>query len=259
MQPAYDQLGSIARQIGTRDFMHQMHRFITRQIRVDHVALEYLDHNQQLIPLDRASISSLPIKQLGKAYRENELFRKDPMRQLATEGKDLGRNLRLMLNFAGDLQQVSQGALFSKYGIVQRLVVGGQAGRGWISLKMIRCEHFGLASDQELSRLENIAGVLIDLSVPHAKLLLAQRDPQAWFHQVRHSERIIDLIFPALSSRECQCVSLVLQGKSNVQAAHELGISTNTFITLRSRAYKKTGASCSNDLEEMVQRHISIS
>lgn len=258
MQLAYDQLGSIARQIGTIDFMHQMHRHITRQIRVDHLALEYLDGNQQLIPLDRASISSMPIKELGTAYRENQLYKVDPMRHIAKRGKALGDDLRVMINHREDMDSPHQGELFKTYGIQQRLVIGLRAGNGWLCQKMIRCEHFGLASDAEIGRLEKLARLVLELSIPHTRLLLCDRASETWFKQILQSERVVGLIFPELSPRERQCFGLIISGLSNEAAAKKLGVSTNTFITLRSRGYKKVGVSSVEQLHRAVEQHIGL-
>lgn len=249
---------SIARSTGSQEFMRLMHKLTTQHVRVDHLALEFLDNNRQLIPLDRASISSLPIKGMGKVYREKKVFERDPIREIEARGKRIGNGLLMMINNNSDVDSPEQAELFRQFGIVQRLVIAGKVKGGWLSQKMIRCDHFGPATGSELERLERLAPFLIQMAEPHARLLIWQNSPDSWFHDILHSDRTVSLIFPELSPRETNCIRLVLQGKTNEQAAKYLGISINTLITLRTRAYKKTGATCREDLMSMVRKHLAI-
>ena len=247
-----EKIAELSASAGTPQFMPYFQRFISKQIRIDHVAMEFIDSKRNLFPIDRASLSSLPIKELGAAYRRGMFYETDPARDLATKGQEIAPGIRILRNKPDEIEDSRyRQQVFERFGLGERIIVGRAVTSGWICLKLIRMEHFGSVSRTEESNIQGIADFITSAALPHLRLILAIGDPKSWLFTGLHSPRGLAIMFPKLSAREIECLSLLLSGKTNKQAAQVMSVSPNTLITLRARAYKKLALS---DLAELNKR-----
>jgi len=221
--------------IGTEGFALQLHRYITDIVRFDFLSVDAQRADTGLEVVCRSALSSVDYKAITSSYRELGLYSSDPARDLTKNGIKiepntwyLHTNKRLLANSPKHLD------LYRRFHIGHRINFGQPISNDtWISLKLIRLEHFGDISESEELQLRKLAPFFCTLCANHFRLM------HSGFPDKSANQARLRALPQKLSKRELEVLSYNLAGDSNKLAAEKMAISVNTAIALRQRAYRK--------------------
>lgn len=136
---------------------------------------------------------------------------------------------------------------YTRTNTVERLSILFRDEVSCYSVNFYRKQASGVFASSERQALNHIAPLVANLTLKHIALSgMAQvvvPDPPA----VRIERRIKDRT-PTLSERECQVCTWIVLGHSSESIALRLGVSLNTVLTYRKRAYAKLAIGSQNEL-----------
>ena len=116
-------------------------------------------------------------------------------------------------------------------------------------LNFYRSARSGHFEAQAIDCITNSADLLISLLMKHAVSAVPVTDdqivPKVWCDRLR-------LLEPNMPKRETEVCAAITLGMTSEAIALNLGISVNTVLTYRKRAYARLGISCQNELLRLV-------
>ncbi|VTU26109.1 Response regulator [Variovorax sp. PBS-H4] len=148
--------------------------------------------------------------------------------------RDTGEALRLCHITAGEVAPEHRAKVYEAHGVVERVsVIQDEADDSLLALNFYRHRHQRALSDTQLAEFGRLGGLLMALARKHIALASPVSNPGM-------RERLLDLQ-PALSARELDVCTRILQGMSQEGIAVDLGISLPTVKTYRNRAFARIG------------------
>ncbi len=108
---------------------------------------------------------------------------------------------------------------------------------------------YGRFADSDISRIMGSADLLLALLVKH--------DATGFETNRRTRLRIVSrtrlrLVSPKMPQREAEVCTAIMLGMTSEAIALKLGISVNTVLTYRKRAYGRLNISCQNELMRLI-------
>jgi len=221
--------------IGTEGFALQLHRYITDVIRFDFLSIDAQRADTGLEVICRFALSSVDYQGITSKYQELGLYRDDPARDIKKNGIKIDQNTWYLHT---DQKQLANSPkhldLYRRFNIRDRINLGQPMYNDtWISVKLIRLEHFGEIAPHEELNIRKLAPFLCTLCANHFRLM------HCGFTDKRANQARLKALTEKLSKRELEVLSYNLAGDSNKSAAERMDISVNTAIALRQRAYRK--------------------
>jgi len=107
---------------------------------------------------------------------------------------------------------------------------------------------YGRFAPSDIDNIMNSADVLISLIVKHDAAGVATRDKMA----PQLLETRLRLVEPNMPDREAEVCTAIMLGMTSEAIALKLGISVNTVLTYRKRAYGRLNISCQNELMRLI-------
>ncbi len=145
-------------------------------------------------------------------------------------------------------QSLMMEAYYNLTHISERAIIWGTLGSKIVGLSIIRTEGFTSLSDQDTIRLNHLTGVVFPLLARHIELEDHAFRPIAAVENVDWIERTLAHPDFGLPHREQQVLARSIHGSPASRIATELGISAETVVCYRKRAYQKLGISDSRQL-----------
>jgi DNA-binding CsgD family transcriptional regulator len=133
-------------------------------------------------------------------------------------------------------------------GLIDRFSLIKVLGNEVVRINFYRRALSGRFNEADLSVLATVADLAITAIGKHEALC----SPRSTAAQYDRYCRQLSLGAPCLSSRECQVCALIVLGLRSEGIAHELGLSVNTILSHRRRAYAKLKISSQNELFHML-------
>lgn len=131
-----------------------------------------------------------------------------------------------------------------RYG--ERISVARRYGDGWCVLNLYRRRDRGIASDESVQRLEEMAVLALPLMLKHGPL--ATRVSPSLGTALEQAIFKLSQRYPELAGREREVCARTLLGAHSGAIALALGITQSTVLTYRRRAYDKLGISSAAEL-----------
>ncbi|HSV47719.1 MAG TPA: helix-turn-helix transcriptional regulator [Ramlibacter sp.] len=138
--------------------------------------------------------------------------------------------------------------LFYTQGLAGRAMLVGERGSGLYGVSLFREQSAGFFSQTESRAIESIADMLISCVARHHDLLEREQSLYALFSSVEELESRFAAIPASLSRRECEVCARIVYGMSMKEIARDLGITAETGITYRKRAYLHLKVGSRSDL-----------
>lgn len=234
--------------IGERDFGSHLLGFLNLTCGAEHCTVLRLDADQ----LSRVAGASLDgtdtAERQGELYLQNHRWRGDPMieeacQQLASKPASIIR--AAVREFANaDFREL----LYGRTGIGERLLLCGRSDTGMIGLSILRRAQVGAFTGDDIARIQESASLLLAMLGKHIGLTLDRPDLSLALTSLVEIETCIAAAPLPISRREAEVCARILYGMSSIGIALELGISEETVMTYRKRAYQRLGFASQREL-----------
>jgi LuxR family transcriptional regulator, activator of tox operons len=141
---------------------------------------------------------------------------------------------------------------YTDTGIRYRLSIMRQVGHEYFKISLHRAADAGPFVPDRLHDLFDQADMLCALLAKHGEVSPGANDNP--LNEARRFQIILEDRYPMLTARERSVCSLIAIGMSSEAIALSLGISINTVLTFRRRAYGRLNISSQNELLRMLYR-----
>lgn len=227
--------------IGESVFAQQLLVFLNDAIQAEHCVL-YRFGDDDLAVLGAASVDGTE-----RACVNSERYRRNFWRRDAVFSSLVSR----VSGYASEVacvpaEQVAdpefRQQLFLAQGLSGRAMLIGNRRSGLYGISLFRHTTQGFFNEAENNLIASLADVLVSCVAKHDTMLLNMRNSHA--SSLLSIERLEDRIresAPALTNRECQVCARLVFGLEMKEAAKDLGISPESAVTYRKRAYLRLG------------------
>jgi DNA-binding CsgD family transcriptional regulator len=245
--PESGSLAQIINSIGDESFHDGLLSFLHRNIGAEHCATLAFTSDRPVkvgaVSLDGTDTAGTQVDLYLKSY-----WRADPTMVAAHSmvGQTPSRLDRL--NIAALPPSDLRDLIYGRTHISERLLLSGSVAGAGISLSILRSEQRGTFTDDEVSRLEEMAHTLLAIIAKHAALARGQRDLSVALSSL---EVILDCMAHApegLPRREVEVCARSIYGISSFGIGLELDIGEETVKTYRKRAYQRLGIATHHEL-----------
>ena len=137
---------------------------------------------------------------------------------------------------------------YTTYRLVDRLSIYRRHGPKTYRINFYGGEPYGRFADSDVSHLMNSADIVMSLLVKHDAVgTEGSEDRTAELFRSR-----LRLVSPKMPEREAEVCTAIMLGMTSEAIAIKLGISVNTILTYRKRAYGRLNISCQNELMRLI-------
>ncbi len=147
--------------------------------------------------------------------------------------------------------------LFLTQHLAGRAMLVGERNSQLFGVSLFRGQQAGFFSSAERQAIQSLADMLISCVAKHHDLLAREDSLQSVFSSVEELEAHFKALLSGLSQRECEVCARIAYGLSMKEIARDLGISANSGVTYRRRAYLRLGATNRSELVRRLLQHTS--
>jgi LuxR family transcriptional regulator, activator of tox operons len=251
-QPSTDlsdrQLCCLIAAIGTPAFEQSMLAFARTTIRCTHLTAFSVSKYHSPRTMIAVNGGRSPIaRQIASKYIQH-YWRLDPANRIIESESRMAQGATIRLS-SDEIENASyQHDCYRSVSLIDRIsIVKAQAGET-VRLNFYRNRLEGRFMDGDLRALSQFANLLIHTLMKHDHIRPALT-PNDRFEQYRN--RLFS-IAPQLSNREIQVCAEIVRGLTSQAIASSLGVSINTVLTHRRRAYAKLNISSQNELSHIL-------
>jgi DNA-binding CsgD family transcriptional regulator len=234
--------------LGEQDFGTHLLAFLYRACGAEHCTVLHLSADH-LSKIATASLDGTDTAQRQvELYLQDHRWRGDPMiaearQQLVSQPASMIR--AEICEFSDvDFREL----LYGRAGICERLLLCGRSEHGIIGLSVLRSAQVGAFSSDDVARLRDSASLLLALLGKHIGLSWKRPDLSLALTSLAEIATCIAAAPVAMSRREAEVCARILYGMSSIGIALELGISEETVMTYRKRAYQRLGFASQREL-----------
>lgn len=234
--------------LGERRFGTQLLAFLHKNCGAEHSAVFCL-RSGRLIEVASASIDGTDTAhRQAHLYVNGEVWQRDPTMHEA-QRRLKGESCALLRT---DLQHLSDPHLrddvYGRAGISDRVLICAKLDQGIVGLSILRSADCGVFSAGEMAHMEAFSESLLALLAKHISLTWDGPDMSVALTSLDEIEHCISSEFAIMPRREAEVCSRVIYGISTLGISLELGISTETVMTYRKRAYSRLGIATQREL-----------
>jgi DNA-binding NarL/FixJ family response regulator len=241
-------LPSVVSAIGDERFGWVLLGYLNQACGAEHVAIFRFDHG---VPMEIASVSldrtDSAHRQVG-LYIDGQYWRVDPSMieaQRCLERKELGL-IRLDVNSLPS--SVLRDRIYLSMHIRERVLVCGGSNDARFALSVLRSDRHGVFTGQELENLNNVAEMLLSILEKHCGIRWRHDHLSMALTSLAEIEQCISRADESFPKREAQVSARILYGLSSIGIALDLGISEETVMTYRKRAYQRLSIGSQREL-----------
>jgi DNA-binding CsgD family transcriptional regulator len=247
-RPSAFEMGALVEAIGTPAFPAELLRFLNRETGVEHYCVFQLGRRTpRPIVFDSVAGRQFVLDQSTR-YLAGGCWRQDPTIDAARLCVSAGEASVLRLEVDrlphGDLRD----RIYGDANIRERIMICGGARSAALGLSVLRSSRDGRFDGGNLRRIRHVAGTLLALVGKHAQLAERVSRVSATLTSLVEIERNILVCYREMPRREAQVCARILYGLSGGGIALDLGISEQTVMTYRKRAYGRLGIATHREL-----------
>jgi DNA-binding CsgD family transcriptional regulator len=127
--------------------------------------------------------------------------------------------------------------IYRPYLVRERVVVSARAPKSAVAISLMRTERNGPFSPDGLAALEAASEGIVALAMKHVALTKSAAEARSALTSLPTIEACLACATPALARREAEVCSRILYGMTSMGIALALGISEESAMTYRKRAY----------------------
>lgn len=241
--PLRSEIGRLIEVVGTPKFESEMFEVARKAVSCEHLTAFAFSGDLPPRPLIAANAGSRPVaKSLATKYI-SQYWKMDPANDLLKfENKNTDIALRILPDDIADGSYRHD--CYTSVRLQDRFTVMRRRGGEVFRINFYGGVRGGRAGGLDIDRIMSSADLLICLLLKHDATGRPAPDklaPELYRSRLR-------LLEPNMPLRETEVCAAIVQGMTSEAIALKLGISVNTVLTYRKRAYMRLGISCQNEL-----------
>lgn len=138
--------------------------------------------------------------------------------------------------------------IYRPYLVRERVVVSARVPRSAVAISLMRTERKGPFSADGLAALEKASDDIVALAMKHIALTKTAAEPRLALTSLPTIQACLAGTTPALARREAEVCARVLYGMTSMGIALALGVSEESAMTYRKRAYSRLGIGSQREL-----------
>lgn len=241
-------LGGLISAIGHQQFEETFLHYLNDNCGADHLSVFEFDH---AVPKRVATVSldgtDTAFRQC-QLYIKEECWRIDPAMALLGQHPSEGPPSLHRLDVAGMPMKGMRDMLYARTRIRERVLLSGQSERGTVAVSILRTEERGPFSGKEITRLTDMAGVILSVLERHCDMQWQSRRMASALSSLSEIEACCSTAPDHMPRREIEVCSRILYGLSTVGIALDLDISEETVQTYRKRIYQRLAIASHREL-----------
>lgn len=243
--PLRAQIGRLIEVVGTPRFESEMFRTVRAATRCEHLTAFAVSEGGAPRTILASNTGSMPIaRSLAERY-VTRYWNLDPASQVGRRRAAQDMMLRIVSHEIED--SAYRHDCYTAVNLRDRVTVIRHHGGDVYRFNVYRAVDSGRFGGAQIDRIVNAVDLLTALLVKH-DVLAAAPDRAA---TVQFQDRL-RLVEPTMPTREIEVCAGIMRGMTSEAIALTLGVSINTVLTYRKRAYARLGISCQNELLRLV-------
>jgi DNA-binding CsgD family transcriptional regulator len=194
--------------------------------------------------LTRGGIAS----QQAKLYVDGGFWRHDPGLDKLWTASPRGRPIIVHLEIDGLENEEMRERIYRPYLVREKVVVSGRDDRSAVAISLMRTDRKGPFGADTLAALANASEAIVALAMKHVTLTRECSDPRLALTYLPTIEACLAHTTPALSRREAEVCARVLYGMTSMGISLDIGVSEESAMTYRKRAYARLGIGSQREL-----------
>jgi hypothetical protein len=230
--------------VGTNRFEPEFARAMSETIRSEHVTAYAFSPSAPPRLLLAASSGPLPAAKLRAVKYLAQYWKHDPAGGFEDASDTLA--LRTLPQDIDD--SLYRHDCYTSLRITDRFTLIERNGATTFRVNLYRSGRGGRFAQADVEHIMNSADLLVSLLVKHAAMSPSdgrRPTPDLFQHRLR-------LVEPNMPTREAEVCAAIMSGMTSEAIALHLGISVNTVLTYRKRAYGRLKISCQNELLRLI-------
>jgi DNA-binding CsgD family transcriptional regulator len=245
--PVDRQLARAVDELGRTSFAPQLLSYLNAMVRADHCVLYRFDADEPEI-LGAASMDGTRLAGLNSQRYKREFWRRDTVLTRLT-GQICGYASEVACVPSDQIEDPEfRHELFHAQGLSGRAMLIGDRESGLYGLSLFRRSQLGFFSLAETEAIASQADMLVSCIAKHGTLLRRTQESASLLLSIGRIEARMHEMAPALTARERQVCARLIYGLEVKEAAKELGISPESAVTYRKRAFLRLGVSTRAEL-----------
>lgn len=240
-----DDIASVISAVGTPGFSSELLSFLHRATGAEHYTAFQLGYAAPRRILSLSLDGSDTAIRQSALYTSGGFWREDPVINEARSCLSSRETTLLCM----DIEKLPSGAfrdvLYGRANIRERLMICGGPPDQKFGLSILRCAGKGCLTSGELRRISRVASIILSLIAKHNRITYQVGGAATTLTSLAEIERSIASAFPR---REAEVCARILYGISGAGIALDLGISEQTVMTYRKRAYDRLGIGSQREL-----------
>ncbi|MBE2277335.1 MAG: hypothetical protein IAE87_13710 [Rhodobacteraceae bacterium] len=244
-------IAKLTRHLGSDRFESLLTEFVESKLCCRHMTA--FAFGQKRAPKILGLMSNFRVEAVRRAadHYVQSYWQSDPT-NIFHRGRLGGRSCALLMTDDDVVDRDFRRDCYTQTGIAQRLSVIAETDRHVIKISFHRPQTAGVFQDDLIDDMIDSGQLLASLLLRHHEITTNRRDDE-------DPERFAEVLaqkYPQLSDRERQVCSMIAIGISSEGIALTLGISINTVLTFRRRAYARLNISTQNELMRLLLREL---
>lgn len=233
--------------IGRQDFASKLVGFLYQICGAEHAAIFYLT-SENVTGVATASIDGTPQNDIDMSmYLKKSLWRHDPT-FLEVKDKLIGSPCATAhTDIPGLSDTVLREVIYGRRGIRDRVLIGARNDDAIVGLSLCSSK-VGFFAPETRQQVEAISETLFSLLAKHIDITKKYTDVALALTSLAEIEACICQQMQTMPRREAEVCSRVIYGVSSLGISLELGISVETVMTYRKRAYERLGIATQREL-----------
>jgi DNA-binding CsgD family transcriptional regulator len=245
--PLRAQIGRLIEVVGTPRFESQIFQAAYSSINCKHMTAYAVSKDGPRL-LMAANTGSTPIaRSIADKYLAH-YWRLDPV-NTAGDLCDKTTNVGIRIAPDEDIDDVTyRQECYTSVQMMDRFTLMQRCGSEVYRIHFLTGGRYGRFAPSDLDHIMNSADLLTSLIIKHDAAGATSQDklaPQMFLARLR-------LVEPGMPDREAQVCTAIMLGMTSEAIALKLGISVNTVLTYRKRAYGRLNISCQNELMRLI-------
>ena len=249
--PAADTTASLTRVvgcIGNEGFGSELGQLLRTMCGAEHCTVLHLQPDApQKISTSGSYGPEVAHRQIS-LYFQDRRWQRDPMVAQASRQLDVAPAAVVHTGVSEMLDSSFRDIVYGGTGICDRVMLCGRTATGMIGLSLLRTSKVGAFSKEDVCHVEEVSPLLMSIIGKHVGLARQGADLSRALRSLEHIEACLAAAKAPFSRRETEVCARVLFGMSSAGIASDLGISEETVMTYRKRAYGRLGYATQREL-----------
>jgi len=232
-------IAAVIDSLGQPGFDVAFREYLLSICRADYFALYQVGGNQLLdISAGGAQQGWVASKQ-AKLFASGGFWRRDPGLQALRDHEADGRPVIAHMSIDHIRDDETRERIYRPYFVSERVVVGARAPRSAVAISLMRTQRHGPFTHDDLASLEAASEGIVALAMKHVAMKRSADQTRSALTSLSTIEACLADAPHRLTRREAEVCARILYGMTSMGIALALGISEESAMTYRKRAYHR--------------------